>query len=83
MHQASPSLTINNKTEKDKTMNLITILLLLFLILAVVVMVTEKFGKPMSQGRQSKLMKIALILMFILIVTRILTHFYHPNTVIS
>ena len=57
-------------------MNLISILGLLFLTLAVVVMVTEKYGKPMNQEKQNKWMKIALILMFALIITRILKELF-------
>ena len=53
-------------------MNLITILLLLFATLIVIVMLTEKFGKPMSNEKQAKWGKTIMILVFALLVIRLL-----------
>lgn len=57
-------------------MNLITILMLLFATLIVIVMVTEKYGKPMSHSKQAKWSKIIMILVFALILIRILKELF-------
>ncbi|MGI9274111.1 MAG: hypothetical protein ACR2PT_04525 [Endozoicomonas sp.] len=51
--------------------NLITILLILFASLAIVVMVAEKYGKPMGQSKQAKLSRIAIILILVMLVARL------------
>ena len=53
-------------------MNLLKILFLLFLALAVIVMVTERYSKPMSQSKQAKLSRIAIFLVFGLVIARII-----------
>ncbi len=55
--------------------NLVTILLLLFVTLFLVVKLTERFGKPMSDEKQSKLSTIAMVAIFILLVSRLLNEY--------
>ncbi|MET4693231.1 hypothetical protein [Endozoicomonas lisbonensis] len=57
-------------------MNLLTILMLLFATLMVIVMVTEKYGKPMDNEKQAKWSKIIMILVFALILVRILKELF-------
>lgn len=57
-------------------MNLLTILLILFITLFVVVQLAERYGKPMDPEKQSRLSKIALILIAILLVTRLLKELF-------
>ncbi|AMO55270.1 hypothetical protein [Endozoicomonas montiporae] len=57
-------------------MNLLTILMLLFATLAVIVMVTEKYGKPMDNEKQAKWSKIIMVLVFALILIRILKELF-------
>lgn len=52
-------------------MNLLSILFILFLTLAVVVMVAERYSKPMSGEKQAKLSRIALILIAVLLIVRL------------
>lgn len=47
--------------------NLLIILLVLFSCLAVVVMLTERFGKPLEPDQQSKLSHTAMILIALLL----------------
>ncbi|WP_172807328.1 hypothetical protein [Endozoicomonas ascidiicola] len=49
-------------------MKLISILVILFISLFVVVKLTEKHGKPMTAEQQSKLSRIAMVLIFVMIV---------------
>ena len=49
-------------------MTLFIILGVLFAVLAVVVYFTERHGKPMSAEQQSKLSRISIILIFVLLV---------------
>lgn len=53
-------------------MNLITILLLLFTCLFIVVKLTERFGRSMDAEKQSKLSRIALILIAVMLVARLI-----------
>ncbi len=53
-------------------MNLLKILFLLFLTLAIIIMVVERYGKPMSQSKQSKLSRVAIFLFLGLIIARII-----------
>ncbi|WP_194842576.1 hypothetical protein [Endozoicomonas sp. OPT23] len=53
-------------------MSLLKILFLLFLTLAIVVMTVERYGKPMSQSKQAKLSRIAIFLLFGLVIARII-----------
>ena len=57
-------------------MNLITILMLLFAVLIVIVMVTEKYGKPVSHEKQAKWSKIIMGLVFAMIIIRILKELF-------
>ncbi|UYM17375.1 hypothetical protein [Endozoicomonas euniceicola] len=57
-------------------MNLLTILMLLFATLMIIVMVTEKYGKPMDNEKQAKWSKIIMILLFALILIRILKELF-------
>ena len=57
-------------------MNLLTILMLLFATLMVIVMVTEKYGRPMNNEKQAKWSKIIMILVFALILIRILKELF-------
>lgn len=57
-------------------MNLLTILMLLFATLMVIVMVTEKCGRPMNYEKQAKWSKIIMILVFALILIRILKELF-------
>ncbi len=52
--------------------NLLTILLVLFAVLGVLVMVLEKYAKPVSAEAQSRMSSIIMILVFILLVGRLL-----------
>ncbi len=52
--------------------NLLTILLILFAVLGVLVIVLEKYAKPVSAEAQSKMSSIIMILVFILLIGRLL-----------
>lgn len=54
--------------------NLLLILLCLFAALAVVVMLAEKFAKPMDVEQQSKLSRIFIVLVFLLLVGRLIQY---------
>ncbi|WP_175404524.1 hypothetical protein [Endozoicomonas atrinae] len=53
-------------------MNLISILVLLFITLFVVVKLTELHGKPLTNEQQSKLSKIAMVLIFVMLVAALI-----------
>ncbi|USE34740.1 hypothetical protein [Endozoicomonas sp. SCSIO W0465] len=53
-------------------MNLISILVLLFITLFVVVKLTERHGKPLTYEQQSKLSKIAMVLIFVMLVAALI-----------
>ena len=53
-------------------MTLFIILGVLFAVLALVVVLTERYGKPQTQEQQAKLSKIAIILVFVLLLSGII-----------
>lgn len=53
-------------------MTLLVILLAVFAGIALMVILGERFGKPMEQGQQAKLSKIATIACFVLIISFII-----------
>lgn len=55
--------------------NLLIILLVLALALIVVVAFTEKYAKPMDSQQQSKLARIAMVLIMVLLIGRLLQHY--------
>lgn len=57
-------------------MTLIVILLVVFAAVALMVILGERFGKPMEQEQQSKLSKIAAIACFILIISLVVKEFF-------
>jgi hypothetical protein len=54
--------------------NLLVILLCLFGALAVVVVLTGKFSKPISNEQQSKLSRIIMVLIFVMLVARLIQY---------
>jgi threonine/homoserine/homoserine lactone efflux protein len=52
--------------------NLLTILLILFVVLAVVVMLTERYAKPIDAEQQSKLSRVIIILIFVMLSARLI-----------
>ncbi len=54
--------------------NLLTILLILFVVLAVVVTLTEKYASPLDGEQQSKLSRIIIILIFVMLVARLIQY---------
>ena len=54
--------------------NLLLILLLLFASLAILVKVTEKRAKPLDADQQSKLSRIIIILVLIMLVARLVQY---------
>ena len=53
-------------------MNLISILVLLFIALFVVVKLTERHGKPLTHEQQGKLSKIAMVLIFVMLMAALI-----------
>ena len=53
-------------------MNLISILVVLFITLFVVVKVTERHSKPLTAEQQGKLAKIAMVLIFIMLIAALI-----------
>lgn len=53
-------------------MNLISILVLLFIALFVVVKLTERHGKPLTHEQQGKLSKIAMVLIFVMLIAALI-----------
>ncbi|WP_257296559.1 hypothetical protein [Endozoicomonas sp. YOMI1] len=53
-------------------MNLISILVLLFITLFVVVKLTERHGKPLTNEQQGKLAKIAMVLIVVMLVAALI-----------
>ena len=56
--------------------NLLTILLVLFAVLGVLVIVLEKYAKPVSAEAQSRMSSIIIVLVFILLVGRLLMELF-------
>lgn len=52
--------------------SLLTILLILFVVLAVVVMLTERYAKPIDSEQQSKLSRVIIILVFVMLSARLI-----------
>ncbi|MFT5579399.1 MAG: hypothetical protein ACI9WS_002158 [Paraglaciecola psychrophila] len=52
--------------------NLFLILLVLFAVLALVVKVTERYAKPIAPEQQSKLSRIIIILIFVMLTARLI-----------
>ena len=52
--------------------SLLTILLILFVVLAVVVTLTEKYAKPIDAEQQSKLSRMIIILIFVMLSARLI-----------
>lgn len=52
--------------------SLLTILLILFVVLAVVVMLTKKYAKPIDAEQQSKLSRVIIILIFVMLSARLI-----------
>ena len=52
--------------------NLLLILVVLFATLFVVVKLAERIGKPMAEGQQHKLSRIAMVLIAVLLVVQLL-----------
>ena len=52
--------------------NLLTILLILFVVLAVIVMLTERYAKPIDAEQQSKLSRVIIILIFVMLSARLI-----------
>ncbi len=55
--------------------NLLLVLGVLFVVLIIVVKLTEKFGKPIDEQQQSKMSRIAMILMMLLLVFGLIRHY--------
>ena len=53
-------------------MNLISILVLLFITLFIVVKLTEHHGKSLTSEQQSKLSKIAMVLIFVMLIAALI-----------
>ncbi|WP_020584981.1 hypothetical protein [Endozoicomonas elysicola] len=53
-------------------MNLISILVLLFITLFIVVKLTERHGKSLTSEQQSKLSKIAMVLIFVMLIAALI-----------
>lgn len=61
--------------EKVAMANLLLILLLLFVALFMVVKITERHGKPLDNQQQSRLSRIIIVLILIMLVGRLLQYF--------
>ena len=54
--------------------NMLTILLILFVVLAVVTKLTEKYASPIDAEQQSKLSRIIVILIFVMLTARLIQY---------
>ncbi|WP_330925505.1 hypothetical protein [Candidatus Sororendozoicomonas aggregata] len=55
-------------------MKLLVILLGLLVALVLVVSLTERFGKPMDAQKQSRLSKVAMVLVFVLLIAQVILY---------
>lgn len=55
--------------------NLLFILICLFAALWLVIVVAERYAKPLEQEQQAKLSRILIILIFLLLLGRVLEHY--------
>ena len=71
-----PCPQLKRRSPSRSNMSLLKILFLLFLTLAILVVVLERFGKPMSQSKQAKLSRWGVFLMFGLMVSMVIKEFF-------